>query len=427
MNSTVYKNTIQIYEYDWLKVGDTNRHGFQFNANHFTALDIYLTHNTSCGFFRIFHNKIQFCNYVGVIKVGNLIIEVLPKTDKNNEPKEVWQNVLLEMLKVSLKVNAKTTTHANIQLSNHSVLETYLQLFLNEVKNLLHEGLVKKYRQIQSNENVLKGKLLIQKQVSKNLVHAEKFYVAHQVYNRDNIYNFIILETIHCIQTLNVSSNISMQCKTLLLDFPECSRIPISEKVFSSLIYGRKTERYKAALDLARIILLNYHPDIKSGQNNILAIMFDMNLLWENYIYYIVKTSSLKNDKIISVTAQSKKYFWSHDDNWKFRLKPDIFVQTKNNGNIILDTKWKYQKETSIEDIRQMYAYSKYFEANENYLVYPDTNVIDVIKRKGKFYNPQKDGEFDTNSCGLMFVNLLENGKLNSLIGLKIVERINTT
>lgn len=418
--------TILVYEYGWLEVGQYygEEKKVLFTQTHYLLLAQYLTQNSGCQYYTVFLNKIRFCNYVGVIKVKDLSIEILPKTDRHTANEKQWQHVLLEMLTISLQVKAKTTTHADIHVRHHSVLETYLQLFLEETQRLLHDGLVKKYRQNISNQNALKGKLLLHQHVTKNLVHAERFYVSHQVYDRDNIYNSILEETLYCINAINASVSINKTTGKLLLDFPECKPIKISECLFQKLVYDRKTERYKNAIELARIILLNYHPDLKGGNNNILAIMFDMNLLWETYIYKMMATASYKWPVKCEVSPQESRCFWQHPNKWTLHLKPDIVV-SYSKKKYILDTKWKYQKDTTTEDVRQMYAYGNYWEASKRYLLYPDKVIKQVEKLDGKFYDVKTKQVTEDDLCGLMFIDLLDaDNKLNKNIGNRILEEL---
>lgn len=418
-------NSILVYEYGWLEVGlfYGQEKRVMFNQAHYNLLAQYLTKNPSCQYYTVYFNKIRFCNYVGVIKVKDLSIEILPKTDRHTANEKQWQHVLLEMLTISLRVKAKTTTHADIHVRQHSVLETYLQLFLEETQKLLHDGLVKKYRQNISNQNTLKGKLLIHQHVTKNIVHAERFYVSHQVYDRDNIYNSILEQTLYCVNAINASDSINKTTGKLLLDFPECDAVKISEGLFQKLVYDRKTERYKNAIELARIILLNYHPDLKGGNNNILAIMFDMNLLWESYIIKMLSMASHNWETECKINPHEKRGFWEHP-NQSLHLIPDIIV--RNNGKTyILDTKWKYQKDTTTEDVRQMYAYGNYWGANERYLMYPDKVKNQVDKTKGVFYDPASKKLSTNNFCGLMYIDLLGTDKnLNKNIGKRILEEL---
>jgi 5-methylcytosine-specific restriction enzyme subunit McrC len=425
----ITSNIIQVYEYGTLRIdtGYGNDNKLIFTETHFKALSRYLSENKNCGYYELFHRSIRFKNYVGVIKVGDLTIEVLPKCDRydTEDEKTTWQRVLIEMLTISLKVEAKITTMADISIKQHSVLETYLNIFLNETAALVHQGLVKKYRTNESNQNALKGKLQIHKQVTINIVHAERFYVSHTVYDRDNIYNAILYQAMLCIRKMSSSLSLTKRTELLLLDFPECASISINHKLFERLRFDRKTERYKTAINLAKIILMNYHPDIKGGKNDILAIMFDMNLLWENYIYYMLKKNS---NGEFTVKGQSKKYFWKPEEGSRVTLRPDIVIErdVESGGNIVLDTKWKYQSDVSVQDLRQMYAYGKYFDSRQAYLVYPEkSKTIEFVrKEKGGFYEPGKGDLISKQSCGLLFVDLLKDKRLNNEVGKKILSSV---
>lgn len=176
---------ILVYEHSIVAVGqsypmDGDGRTRVFEERHFQQLSKYLTEYPGCMYFKLLHRRVQFTEYVGVIKVGDLTIEVLPKTDKHTLDKGQWQKILLEMLLISLQVEAKTTTLANISVRQHSVLDTYLQLFLDEAERLIHKGLIKKYRTNISNQTALKGKLLVHQQITKNATHAECFYVGIQ-------------------------------------------------------------------------------------------------------------------------------------------------------------------------------------------------------------------------------------------------------
>ena len=58
-------------------------------------------------------------------------------------------------------------------------------MYIQEINKLLHIGLVKKYRKETNNVKALKGKLEFAGNIRKNLVHKERFYTTHQVYNKE--------------------------------------------------------------------------------------------------------------------------------------------------------------------------------------------------------------------------------------------------
>jgi 5-methylcytosine-specific restriction enzyme subunit McrC len=61
--------------------------------------------------------------------------------------------------------------------------------------------------------------------------------------------------------------------------------IKTDEAFFEKLVYSRKTEPYKKGIDIAKLLFLNYYPDVNKGKNDVLALMFDMNRLWEKFVF----------------------------------------------------------------------------------------------------------------------------------------------
>ena len=69
-----------------------------FEKKQWEALASYNQRNGN-RFFTTLHNGILFNQYVGVLQVDNLTIEVLPKVDQSELTLGQWQTVLLEMLR----------------------------------------------------------------------------------------------------------------------------------------------------------------------------------------------------------------------------------------------------------------------------------------------------------------------------------------
>ena len=61
-------------------------------------------------------------------------------------------------------------------------------------------------------------------------------------------------------------------------------------------------------------------PDGQVPQNNVLALMFDMNKLWEEYIYVVLKRKL--SNKV--VRAQEGKQFWERKTNAGERMEQSI-------------------------------------------------------------------------------------------------------
>jgi 5-methylcytosine-specific restriction enzyme subunit McrC len=330
-------------------------------------------------YYTLTHNGVRFNEHVGVIQVGTTVIEVLPKADKSladGNEKENWRKVLINMLLAVGMFDVHAPSSSQLKLKPNSILDLYFGLFIKETEYLLHSGLVKKYRKSEGNVKALKGNLQFAKHIQHNHTHHERFYVRHTVYDVQHKLHFILYKTILLLKQINTSLLLQSRIGALLLNFPEVPDIKVTPATFDKMVYNRKTLPYKKAIDIARLLLLNYHPDVTRGGNNILALMFDMNTLWEQFVYI-----SLRKHKSIdtTVTPQTTKHFWKPEKGRISKIRPDIVLKGSKNC-MVLDTKWKNLNghNPSPEDLRQMFVYHQYYSATRVALVYPGDEKNDV-------------------------------------------------
>lgn len=395
--------TIHRFEHQALKArkqDDPDFEGFKFE--HLEALEALLgsSDEETFPYYSLIHHGVKFRQYVGVMCVGNLTIEVLPKTDDNdNEAK--WQSRLLHMLSRIYKLDVRTPTDApQERQANSPILDLFINKFLNEVDQLLNRGLVKCYHKEDKNLKSLKGKLLIGKHVTTNYVHKERFYVRYTTYDQEHVLNRVLRQAISIIPRVTSNLTLRGRASSTLFNFPEVHEIAVNEDLFKHIEYDRKTEDYREAIKIAQLLLLHFRPKNKSGNYDILALMFDMNKLWEEYVYLTLKKQCRKEKSDWDVLAQCPEHLW-HDSGHIKHIKPDIVI--KDNGKTyILDTKWKIPKSTPSDgDLHQLYAYLKRFQAEKVALVYPSTSESTPIE--GCF----KDDGGDK-SCDMVFLSFEE-------------------
>jgi 5-methylcytosine-specific restriction enzyme subunit McrC len=376
---TLFEHQCLIINQDYGKV--------KFEQHHLDALQV-LYGKGKTPYFKLINKGVQFCEYVGVLQVGKLLIEVLPKADKKeihtNEEKR-WRDILIDMLKAVGTFDLKAPSSSALKIRCNSVLELYFNIFIGEIEYLIHTGLVKQYRKVESNNTALKGALQLSKHVQKNIIHKERFYTRYSTYDREHIWHIILYKAIKLIRNLTNNAHIHNRIGALELMFPEMPDLPITEATFQKLNYSRKTEAYRQAIEIARLLLLQYHPDVKSGHNHVLALMFDMNVLWEKFVYVSLRK---KLNAGYQISMQKSKAFWEQDISKKTStLRPDIIVSTKDK-KWVWDTKWKCIENDipSSADLMQVFAYCELFHAEKGALVYPDS--------KGK----KSDGTFQCNT-----------------------------
>ncbi|MBK8111364.1 MAG: hypothetical protein IPK46_14080 [Saprospiraceae bacterium] len=187
-------------------------------------------------------------------------------------------------------MSALQESKPNIRPNN--ILDLYFEMFIKEVEYLLHNGLIKQYRKKEGNVTALKGNLLFGKHIQQNVVHQERFYVRHTSYDVLHTLHFILYKTIRLLQKINTNAELHSKIGALLLHFPEMPDIKVNPATFEQLVFNRKNQSYKKAIGIAKLLLLQYHPDISKGKNDVLALMFDMNLLWEQFVYITLRKAN---------------------------------------------------------------------------------------------------------------------------------------
>ena len=389
-------NRITIFEHETIRV---DRGEKLLTAQQLNALQVF-HREKDFPFYSFVHNGVKFGSYVGVLQIGSTTIEILPKADKKNDD-DTWRRVLIGMLRTVGVFDIQAPSQSQLALKSNSILDLYFELFVKEVERLLHLGLVKKYRKTEGNLKALKGKLLFAKHIQKNIVHQQHFYTQHTTYDKDHNLHRILYKALLLLKQININSTLQSRIGSLLLDFPEMPNIQISEAVFEKLKYDRKTEPYRNSIQIARLLLLNYHPDLSKGSNNVLALMFDMNLLWEKFVY-----QSIRKHKPATTTVkeQTSKKFWLSSNGNCSSMKPDIVINQGEPNCLVLDTKWKNieGKNPSPEDLRQMYVYMKFFKAEKVALVYPgDENLY----QSGKYFK-EENQDIGFSECCLISLSV---------------------
>lgn len=401
------KRVISVFEHSRLNIGEQG-----FETNHFDSLVKYNDLHRG-KYFSIGYKKVTFKSYVGLIQIGNKTIEILPKADRNtyNDENNVskWQQALLFMLRKAGYIKINETSNALQHTQNTTLLDIYLRTFLQEVEQLALKGLVKKYKRTQANLSVMKGRLLLAKQLKHNALHKERFFTEHTNYTRDNLYNQILKNALEIIVDISFKNDIVQDAKRLLLYFEDVISWKQDVSDFDKLKLDRKTFIYKDALSLAEMIILNYCPAFKPGQQNVLALLFDMNILFEKFIFKMLKEAEsefLENE--LSVTAQNQQLFWADKT-----IRPDILIVFKKGEetySIIIDTKWKLVDEDypSDRDLQQMFAYNIQFNSSHAILLYPSVGQNNSGKKAYSTSNAMKDF---SHSCEMYFIELFEPSK----------------
>ena len=206
------------------------------------------------------------------------------------------------------------------------------------------------------------------------------------------------------------------------MNFPEVEKIRVDKSHFDKITISRKTAPYTYALKIARLIILNYSPDITSGKERMLSLLFDMNKLWEEYIIIQLR-KELKNFNYEVMGQDIRPFLGSN------YLQPDIVIQNTIDKNeiYIIDTKWKrpLSNSASVADLRQIYAYNRFWNAEKAMLLYPGDFRKDDFKTFRTDDYSVKSGNIEAinHQCKMGYVSVLDKqNNLNDKVGQQVLE-----
>ena len=256
-----------------------------------------------------------------------------------------------------------------------NLYELFINMYLQEVRQLVKRGIKSNYVGQEDNLRYYKGKLLVNQQVRANLAHKERFYVAYEEFHPNRAENRLVKATLAKLQKLTTSAENSKEIRQLLTVFEMVDASVNYAKDFSQVVINRNTKDYEMLMQWSKVFLMNKSFTTFSGSTASRALLFPMESVYESYVAQQMK--KVMSPEGWDVSSQDKGHYLFTEPRRQFALRPDI-VMKRGERTVILDTKWKSLVDNervnygiSQADMYQMYAYSKKYNTPEIWLLYP--------------------------------------------------------
>jgi 5-methylcytosine-specific restriction enzyme subunit McrC len=404
--------TISAFEYGTLHVGARvagERSDGTVTSAEFDALARF---NDAHGqrYFRLGHRRLTFGSFVGYLQVGKLGIEVLPKLGRETQRADHharWQTLLLEMLRVAAGLPLHSPTDTQRHVGRPTLLELVALRFTAELERLLHEGLSNGYRSVEANGCTFRGRLLGATHIRANAARPDRFYVRYAIFDRDILINRILAAALDMLDRCALAPALMARLTACALAFPDTSVAQIRAEDCERVSLGRSTARYGDALVLARLILEQKAPELRGGTNQVFALLFDMNTLWERYVGWLFRRALPPHCEVVEQESWS---FWQARPGPARRVRPDAILRERGTGRNLLaiDAKWKVITDAAPadDDLKQMFVYNHLLGAPQSILVYPSVDA-GWHQLDGRYVNC-------AHRCGSMGIGLFEGPGLDT-------------
>jgi len=347
-------------------------------------------------FFSLTHKKgigrcLQAKNYVGVIQTDSgLVVEILPKIHREKREEESvpdTRRLFLRMLRTLKDSPFKQFNESDIATYKMHIMEIFIRLFINEMNELVRQGIRSGYVIMEENSKFLKGKLRINDHIKKNIIHKERFYIEYDDFIRDRPENRLIKSTLSLLLKSSGSNDNIKRLRELVFIFDDVSESSDIKGDFNRCVNNRLMKHYDTVLKWCSVFLQGESFTNWKGNGRVNAILFPMNEVFESYV-----TSVLRQSGMFSVfKAQSReKYLAEENGKGIFQLIPDI-TASAGDTFYIMDAKWKLIDGTdrvnkygvSQADMYQLLSYAKIYEVQ-----HPDISLVMIYPANEDFSQP---------------------------------------
>lgn len=296
----------------------------------------------------------QFC---GALKIGDQTLTILPKIDKHNDYANLRYLTYMLSYVYDLKVDESSTS---TDTENSPILELLISIFSRELISEVEKGLYREYIVVQDNLRVMRGRFLAGMDARTNFVR-DKIYCEYDEFSPDNPLNAIFAYAVNVCRRITKSDDNRRKLGMLHLMFDEVNPYYNPHAIFH---WHRLNERYRHLYELALLILQHLTIRFDKAGTNEWAFMFDMNVLFEQFVGKIVQT------------IEPKAILQAENNFGNLKLKPDILIPNR----LIIDTKYKKlngKDELKRDDKYQMYVYGKNYHIDQTMLLYPK-HLVDL-------------------------------------------------
>ena len=307
-------------------------------------------------YFESSYGKIKPKNYCGFLSIDGESYFIVPKI-ANGATENL--NIFIYMLVYAYDIRLSHEMLFAAQNEEHRIFEVFIRLFSDELLNEFKQGVFKKYITLQENLKVLRGKYLLEKNLT-NFYH-QNLYCEFDEFSMDNELNQFFLYAIRMFQ--KYSSYVNLHRCEAVLDEVDYFNVDFKRL---NIHFDRMNSRYKKSYEVAQLILRKLVPMTSAGTQKSFAFLFDMAEVFEKFV------GRLYQEIDATTQLQVQKNFGN------LQLKPDIITEI-----MIIDTKYKSVKdrdELAAHDKYQMFTYGANFKIRDVLLLYPK-HLVDVDER----------------------------------------------
>ena len=325
------------------------------------------------------HRAIRFGPFCGVLRAGDVVVELLPKIEREPDSDAAARGLLVAMLRSTESLIVSTAGEAALGQQSMHLLDIFILDFCNRVIAALRGGAIVQYQEHAENLNALRGRIRLTEHLCLNAFDQSRLFCGFDERTVDNPYNRALKGVLRRLLPLTVSSQVKANVAALLHRFDEVAPMQVTPLDIECLAFDRMIRRWKPVFERAKWLLRGLFSDVRIGEVDGICLLFNMERLFEAFLGEKLRrawqTDSSGHFRVrLQGPQQSLAQTEGRD---AFTLRPDIVVLDKDRVVRIFDAKWKRldprrpNSGISSSDVYQLTSYASRYGCDRVALVYP--------------------------------------------------------
>jgi 5-methylcytosine-specific restriction enzyme subunit McrC len=318
--------------------------------------------------------------WVGVVRFDSFELVVEPKLAASNLG-------LVGMLEFTTGLDAlrRLSPERQLEAAGSDLLNLFGLLLVEETERILRGGLLTDYVEREDEQPVLRGRLLVDRQVRERYAQLDRLVCRYDEHEQDVVENQLLAAALgRCGALLSheQTRRRARQLHGILREVCDPDALDLSE-ARTSITYDRLNERYRGAHQLAWIILdaLGLKDVLAGGAVRSFAFMFDMNLLFERFVFEYLHVLLGSAWTHVEYQRRDRSIVWHETRNRSYAtVIPDVLIARGSGAELNrlpVDAKYKRYTDRKADpgDVYQVFMYSYAYgdtrEGRHGFLVYP--------------------------------------------------------
>jgi 5-methylcytosine-specific restriction endonuclease McrBC regulatory subunit McrC len=273
--------------------------------------------------------------YVGVVEVNDVAIEIFPKLDatlleaSEGQPLspsakiEPVMHSLLWMIEVADYRDLAETETAHLEEGPASFIDLFAYLLGKNLLPELERGIAHSYVTFEDDLKMVRGRIGLTRQITQNWNRFDRVYCAWDEFTPNTAVNRLFKCACRFLSdrvNYREAMRLLRDCQGMLSEVEDVLPATALRDV-ASLRFDRSVERFKTAFDLARRLLAGIGHNLGVGNTNTFVFLLDMNQVFEKYVQAVLeshfRTSVQKQvpvGRLLRIhpggISQKADYFW---------------------------------------------------------------------------------------------------------------------